>query len=221
VDLPALEQFIDGDPGLRLVREQFAAHQDDDPGHDLSHALRVALWTLRLGRGAIDPREGIAAALLHDAVNLPKDSPQRREASALSAQLAAELLPRAGFDAGATRRVCEAIHDHSYSRDVLPRHPLGCALQDADRLEALGALGILRTATCGVRLGARFFDPDDPWGRRRALDDRRFTIDHFFVKLLGLEGTMRTEAGRTEARRRTAFMRAFLAQLGEEIGEGA
>jgi len=216
-----LIQQIAGDPGLSRLLEVARSHEDSDPGHDLAHSLRVARWAVRLAEEEVDAREAIAAALLHDVVNLPKDSPARASASELSAQLAAEVLPSAGFAADASQRICEAILDHSYSRGATPRGPLGRALQDADRLEAVGALGVLRTATCGARLGARYFDPEDPWAARRDLDDRRFTIDHFFVKLLGLAETMHTREGRAEAKRRTAFMRGFLVELGEEIGEPA
>lgn len=204
---------------LDALLEEVRGRLDDDPGHDLSHCLRVALWTVRLGGEAVSRREALAAALLHDVVNLPKDSPDRARASELSAGVARELLPRHGFDAPATERVAAAIRDHSYSRGATPTEPLGRALQDADRLEALGALGIFRTATCGGRMGARYFDPDDPWATRRELDDLRYTVDHFFQKLLGLANTMTTDAGRAEARRRIDFMRAFLEQLGREIGE--
>ena len=100
----------------------------------------------------------------------------------------------------------------------MPRSLLGDALQDADRLEALGALGVLRTASCGARIGADYFDGDDPWAEHRELDDAKHTVDHFFKKLLRLPPTLRTAAGRAEAERRAEFMLAFLRQLGDEIG---
>ena len=83
-------EAIDQDPVLRALLERVRPLlADDDPGHDLEHCLRVAGWTLRCGA---DPREGVAAALLHDVVNLPKNDPRRKEASALSATKARELL---------------------------------------------------------------------------------------------------------------------------------
>jgi uncharacterized protein len=218
MDLLELRRRIGSDVNLGKVLEIAKAQESADPGHDLSHALRVALWTVRLGEEC-DPREAIAAALLHDVVDVPKNSPERSAASALSARMAARALPAAGFDAAAIQRICEAIEDHSFSRGAVPRSALGRALQDADRLDALGALGVLRTASCGAAMGARFLDAGDPWARRRGLDDQRYTVDHFFVKLLRLEAAMNTETGRAEARRRTEFMRAFLRQLGQEIGE--
>jgi uncharacterized protein len=217
--LPELLAWIERDPGLSHLLAEAGGRLLDDPGHDTGHCLRVTLWTLRLLEGEIDAREAIAAALLHDVVNLPKDSPDRAQASVKSAELAEQLLPQAQFDHGAVTRIAEAIRDHSYSRGKTPSSPLGRALQDADRLEALGALGIFRTATCGAKMGASYLHREDPWAKRRPLDDKRYTVDHFFEKLLRLTETMNTERGRAEAQRRTEFMRTFLTQLGTEIGE--
>jgi uncharacterized protein len=217
-DRDALLVFIRGEGRLGALHDEVAAMLDDDPGHDLSHAQRVALWTVRLAGGEAHPRSAIAAALLHDVVNLPKDSPRRSEASVLSAERAREILPRHDFHADAIDEICDAIRDHSYSRGAVPATTLGKALQDADRLEALGALGVFRTVSCGTRMGARYFHADDPFAADRPLDDHAFTVDHFFEKLLRLTETMQTEAGRAEAARRTAFMRAFLDQLAQELG---
>jgi uncharacterized protein len=57
-----------------------------------------------------------------------------------------------------------------------------------------------------------------PIARHRPPDDRSFVVDHFFTKLLSLEGTMQTETGRQEAERRTAFIRQYLHELEREIG---
>jgi uncharacterized protein len=184
----------------------------------VNHLLRVALGTLRLGGATVDPREAIAAALLHDAVNPPKDSAERALASERSAEWARARLPALGFAPQAVARIAAAIRDHSFSRGAEPESPLGRALQDADRLEALGAIGLLRCISTGVRMDGAWFDADDPWAESRPLDDARYSVDHFFGKLLRLPGTMRTEAGRAEAERRAEFLRAFLAQLGQELG---
>lgn len=209
-------EAIDQDPVLRALLERVRPLlADDDPGHDLEHCLRVAGWTLRCGA---DPREGVAAALLHDVVNLPKNDPRRKEASALSATKARELLGALDLAADAIERIADAVEDHSYSRGATPRSPLGEALQDADRLEAVGALGLFRIVSTGTRMGARYFDSSDPWATHRPYDDLRFTVDHFFTKLLRLPATFHTDVGRREAERRVAFMRVFLEQLGAELG---
>jgi uncharacterized protein len=221
----ALLARIAADPALAGLlaeaRSRDAAQPAPDPTHDTAHALRVARWTLRLGGDAVVAREAIAAALLHDAVNLPKDSPQRATASERSAAHARERLAALGFEPAAAERIADAVRDHSFSRGAVPTTTLGRALQDADRLEALGAIGLLRCVSTGVRMGGAWFDGEDPWASARPLDDIRFSVDHFFTKLLRLPGTMRTEAGGEEAERRAAFLRAFLAQLGHELDEPA
>ncbi len=213
-----VRNFIAGDEGLTRLEAEVTARTDDDPAHDAAHFHRVALWTVRIGGDAVDRRSAVAAALLHDVVNVPKNSPLRAEASRLSSELAAELLPAAGFSGGAVSDIVDAIRTHSFSRGEAPRSPLGDALQDADRLEALGALGIFRCIATGARLGAKFFDASDPWAFGRPLDDARFSIDHFFVKLLKLPATMRTAAGRSEAERRAGLLRATVRSLGDELG---
>ncbi len=206
---------------LAESRERDAALATPDPTHDTAHALRVALWTLRLGGEAVAAREGIAAALLHDAINSPKDSPERARASERSADFARVRLAALGFAPAACERVAAAIRDHSFSRGAVPVGPLAEALQDADRLEALGAIGLLRCVSTGVRMGGAWFDGEDPFAAARSLDDRLYSVDHFYAKLLGLPASMRTAAGRAEAERRAAFLRAFLSQLGEELGTSA
>lgn len=217
-DLASLRELVDRTPPLPALVEEARARLDDDPGHDLEHALRVALWTLRIGGDELKPRHAIAAALFHDLVNLPKDDPARHEASTRSAALAATLLAEHGYDAGEIALVTDAIRDHSYSRGAIPVTLLGRALQDADRLEALGVLGVFRTISTGTRMGSAYFHAADPWARSRPLDDRAYALDHFATKLLRLPATMCTPAGRAEAIRRAGRMRAMLEDLGEELG---
>jgi uncharacterized protein len=216
-DVAEVRAFVAADPSLGPLAEA-ARGNDADPAHDAAHAYRVGLWTARLAGPGVPRRASIAAALLHDVVNVRKDSPRRAEASALSAEAARRLLPRAGFTPRETAEIADAILTHSFSRGETPRSPLGDALQDADRLEALGALGLFRCVATGAALGARFFDADDPWAERRALDDRAFSLDHFFAKLLGLPATMRTDEGRREAERRARLLIDVARALGDEIG---
>src|SRR5688572_8948748 len=219
-DRASLLAFIAADPDLPSLLAEAGARMTPDPGHDVHHALRVALDTVRVGREeGVPPRLCAAAALLHDIVPVAKDSPDRPRASVLCAAEAARLLAARGWSPEESALVAAAVRDHSFSRGAVPDSPLGRALQDADRLDALGALGVLRTVSTGVLMGADYFDPADPWARSRPLDDRAHSVDHFFVKLLRLPSTMRTAAGRREAERRARFMEEFLRQLGTEIGE--
>jgi uncharacterized protein len=224
MDRASLADLFAADPFLATLlaeaRERDGEAAQRDLTHDVAHGLRVAHWTLQLGGADVDPREAVAAALLHDAVNLPKDSPERALASTKSAEYARTRLS-GEFTPEAIDRIADAIRDHSFSRGAVPATPLGRALQDADRLEALGAIGLLRCVSTGVRMQGEWFHGEDPWATSRELDDSRYSVDHFYKKLLKLPATMRTEAGRAEAERRAAFLRAFLVQLGVELGNPA
>ena len=218
IDRNRLLELITDDPKLAALWQVVQAQEDGDAAHGCAHLLRVAVSTLRFVPARFPVREAIAAALLHDLVNVPKDSPQRAKASELSAEKARPILAREGFSAAAIEGITEAIRDHSFSRGALPRTELAKALQDADRLEALGVIGVFRTIATGVRMGARFFDDGDPWACDRPLNDRQYTVDHFFQKLLLLPESKTTAAGKAAAQRRARFMVQLLSQLGEELG---
>jgi uncharacterized protein len=216
----AVMRATQADAQLRAVLHEVRRRMEQDAAHDEAHLLRVARWTVRLGRDeGVDARLAVAAALLHDVVNVPKTHPNRSRASELSADAARDVLGALGFAAAEVEEVAEAIRDHSFSRGAVPRTPLGRALQDADRLEALGALGVFRCVATGVRFGGEFFHAGDPWAEHRPLDDGRYSVDHFFTKLLRLPPTLLTAAGRAEAERRARAMVALLRQLADELGE--
>src|SRR5208283_772523 len=108
-------------------------------------------------------------------------------------------------------------------RGWAPTGPLGMVLQDADRLDALGAVGIARTFACAQFMSTpmnpgRFYHPDDPLARQaRALDDRAQAVDHFAAKLLKLAVAMHLPTARIEAQRRHAVLVTFLGELEREL----
>jgi uncharacterized protein len=202
--------------------EAVLRHHDDgsDASHDVHHARRVLKNAREIAalEGAGDLRHLTAAAYLHDLVNLPKDSPQRADASRLSAEAAAPILEELGFDKVEIEAIQHTITAHSFSANVPANTPEAKILQDADRMEALGALGIARTFYVAGKLESGLFDGGDPFAAKRPLDDKRFAVDHFKVKLLGLAGRMQTAAGREVAAGRSTTMRRFLDDLAGEIG---
>jgi uncharacterized protein len=215
-----LMALIEASPRLRAVHEALLARDsDDDAAHDHAHLYRVALWTARLLGDPKRVEEAVAAALLHDLVNVPKNHPDRARASEFSAREARPILEKAGFGGPAVEAICTAVRQHSFSRGEVPSEPLAKSLQDADRLEGLGSIGIMRCISTGVRMGTRYFHPEDPWAHNRPLDDSAFSLDHFFTKLLKLPDTMNTAAGREEALERIRPMTAFIASLERELGE--
>ncbi len=193
---------------------------EQDSAHDLAHLGRVVHQSkkLALQEGA-DALIVTAAAWLHDLVNYPKDDPKRAQASFDSATKAEPFLKKLGFDSPNICAIQHAIVTHSYSAQVTPRTLEAKVVQDADRLDALGAIGIARCMMVGGRLDRSLYEALDPFCLEREPNDLLYTIDHFYKKLLSLESTFQTLSGRQEAQRRSQFMRTFLDQLASEISE--
>jgi uncharacterized protein len=196
-----------------------AAIATADAAHDEQHIARVVATARRLAEAeGADPAIVIPAAWLHDCVTVAKDSPQRSQASRLAAAAATEYLSGIGYPAETLPGIAHAVEAHSFSAGIPPRTIEARVVQDADRLDALGAVGIARTIALGGARGSRLYATEEPFPIMRQPDDRTSVIDHFYTKLLGLAGTMQTITGRAEAAARTAFMHDFLTQLGREIG---
>lgn len=190
----------------------------DDGAHDLEHVRRVVDNARRFGRGeGAPPAVVIPAAWLHDCVTVPKDSPERPRASRLAAETAVSFLQEIDYPAQYLDEIGHAIAAHSFSAGIPPRTAAAKVVQDADRIDALGAVGIARCFMVGGKLERPLYHPTDPFCREREPDDRLATLDHFYTKLLRLPATMQTAAGRREAQARVAFMRRFLDQLAGEI----
>lgn len=191
-----------------------------DGAHDLGHLDRVwkSCRLIALDEPGADADVLAAAAYFHDAVNLPKDSPDRAQASRLSADLAVRELAAMGFDAGRMAAVHHAIAAHSFSAGIAPETIEARILQDADRLEALGAIGLARMFLIAGQMGGALFHAADPLAMERALDDRRYALDHLDVKLFPVAAAMQTATGRRMAEERAEWMESFRTRLLHEIG---
>lgn len=189
-----------------------------DAAHDLEHVRRVVANARRL---AVEEHANLAivlpAAWLHDCVNIPKDSPLRSRASRLAAESAVRFLHSAKYPEAHLDAIAHAIEAHSFSAKIAPETVEARVVQDADRLDALGAIGLARCLALGGALGRRLYDPAEPFPTTRLPDDHINTIDHFYTKLFRLGESMTTAAGRAEAERRTAFLHAFVEQLRSEL----
>jgi uncharacterized protein len=193
--------------------------------HDRSHIARVYRWALALApEGGADPDLAGAAALAHDLAFVPKDSPERAQGGERSAALAPVALREAGYRDEEVAVVAEAVRTSSWSRGHAPTNPVGVVLQDADRLDAIGAVGLMRNLVCAQWMSrperpGRLYHEADPFARSgRALDDRTHAIDHAYAKLLKLAAGMRLPGAKAEAARRHDFIEAFLRELADEIG---
>lgn len=189
-----------------------------DGSHDLAHLQRVWKNVVSIQREEGGDLELLAAAtLLHDAVHVEKDSPLRSQASRLAAEHARGVLGARGWLAARIDDVAHAIEAHSFSAGITPETVEARILQDADRLDAIGLIGVARCFYTAGRLGSALYDPHDPTAAHRAKDDARFALDHFEAKLLTLASGFRTPAGSRLAAARHEKLREFQRGFLEEI----
>lgn len=193
-----------------------------DPSHDMLHIRRVVRMasTLAAAEGA-DMHIVLPAAWFHDCVNVAKDDPRRKQASRLSADHAVEWLRAQNYPEKYLEAIHHAIAAHSFSANIAAETVEAKVVQDADRLDGLGAIGIARCFTVGTLLKRPYYFDGDILAQRRDPDDAAQTIDHFFVKLFKTAETLQTAAGRAEGARRVAFMKEYLQNFAREAGEEA
>jgi uncharacterized protein len=219
-DLPADRSAGEDLIGFELIEEIGALYEGKDPAHDFTHALRVwrTATAIAEAEGA-DPTIVALASLLHDAASGPKNR-GRDEAEERVLERIEELLKRWGYPDEVIEGVLYAVEVHSYSKGIEAATLEARVLQDADRLDAIGAIGIARVFMTGGALGRPLYNPDDPFCRGREPDDGMWNLDHFFSKLLKLEEGMHTPTGKRLATRRGEVLRRYLTDLEEEISKG-
>src|SRR6201996_7929824 len=197
-------------PFSELASKLLPLLSGSDGAHDLSHLIRVWRNVKAIQREEGGDLEILAAAvLLHDCVDVPKNSPLRSQASRLAAVEAVARLSALGWSEKRSSWVASTIESHSYSAGVAPVAIEGRILQDADRLDAIGFTGIARCFYTAGRLASQLYDPVDPTASASSLDDRRFALDHFPQKLLKLADNFTTVTGQRLAEARAQALEGF------------
>ena len=208
----------DGDRFAALRAAALARLQGVEPAHDALHVERVMASARRIAEAeGADVAVCETAALLHELFNYPKNHPESARSGDVCAAHATTMLREHGYDEPFVERVAYCIRVHSFSRGILPETLEGKVLQDADRLDAIGAIGIARCFATSADMKRPFYAPDDPFCASRAPDDKQWGIDHFYRKLLRIGDGLHTDTARTIAAERTRFMCAFLDQLAREL----
>lgn len=190
----------------------------NDAAHDFEHTLRVYKNAQMIcKKEKANTKLVLTAVLLHDIISFPKSDKRTKTSSEKSSVAAKKILTKFGFNQEEIKIISDAIRDHSFSRGTIPNTLESKILQDADRLDALGAVGIARTFSVGGAAKRSFYSKSDPFCYNRRPDDSKWTLDHFYKKLLLLEKKMNTNAAKLEARRRTKIMKKFLNDFKKEI----
>ncbi len=203
---------------LDSLKNEVKKRIENDPAHDFEHTIRVYKNAQKICKKEKSNEKLIlSAALLHDIASYPKSDKRSKISSIESAKKSKKILEKFDFSKEDITIISDAIHDHSFSQNKIPKSLEGKILQDADRLDALGAIGIARVFATGGSLKRPFYNIDDPFCKRRIPDDNTWTVDHFFRKLFKLESLMNTKSGKAEAKKRTRILKEFLNQLKQEL----
>ena len=191
-----------------------------DGAHDDAHLGRVWLNVQKIWAEEGGDFEILAASvMLHDCVYVPKNSPDRSRASHLAAVRARSILESLNWAPKRVDIAAGAIESHSYSAGLEPRTLEGRILQDADRLDAIGFIGIARCFYTAGRLGSQLYDRSDAQGTQRELNDSLFALDHFPQKLLRLADGFKTSTGQRLARARHEVLQEFYHGILAEIAK--
>ncbi|HBY94387.1 MAG TPA: metal-dependent phosphohydrolase [Chloroflexi bacterium] len=178
-----------------------------DPAHDWHHVVRV--WRLAQAIAATEP--AVDHEILDPAVLLHDISPKQPGSSNALIEAATIVPLLAPFDVPPHKlpAITQAINEHSYSRGWRATSLESAILQDADRLDAIGAIGIARVFAVGGARGRPLYDPHDPTN----------SVEHFYDKLLRLKDGMNTAEGCRLAEHRHAVLEQFLLEFYAEWGE--
>jgi uncharacterized protein len=190
----------------------------NDSAHDFEHVMRVFKNAQNICKKEnANEKLVLSAVLLHDIISYQKSDKRSKLSSIKSAEESKKILKKFNFTKEEIKIVSDAIRDHSFSRHKIPVTIEGKILQDADRLDAIGAIGIARVFAVGGSEKRPFYNIKDPFCKNREPDDKIWTLDHFYRKLLKLESLMNTKSGKIEAKKRTKILKDFLNELKKEI----
>lgn len=205
------------DKTVGLVKEKLG---DDASGHDHFHILRVRNLAVRLAKAeGADPYVTELAALLHDIADWKFHDGDLT----VGPRVATEWLQSQGESAETIEKVAAIIKEVSYKGAGVKTTPAtieGKCVQDADRLDALGAIGIARTFVYGGRFERPMYDPDQPPVMHQSFEEyknsRGTTLNHFYEKILLLKDRLNTESARALASERHDYVQDFVDRFLQE-----
>ncbi|MFA5303568.1 MAG: HD domain-containing protein [Candidatus Nanoarchaeia archaeon] len=198
---------------IQNYAESFMNHS----GHSFDHVLRVYNLCSKISKQSlnkIDTEVLLTSALLHDIARDNESKTGECHAS-IGAKWAKKYLESINFNADKIEKIVYCIENHRHSKGIIPKTLEARILQEADRLDATGAIGIIRTTSHNVL--KKPYHLKDPLAKNREIDDYTYSLDHFFFKLLKLKDEITVPLLKKEAAKRHEFMLKFLERVNDEL----
>jgi len=202
------------------LKEKIQHYFEKGGSHAFDHTERVYNLSLKLAKG-LDVDKDIlkGASLLHDIARLKEDNKEVNCHAEHGAEMAKKILEVSKFPKEKIEGVCYAIKSHRHSKAIKAKTKEAQILQDADRLDALGAITIARMFSTGGKIDRPIYDPTKPLGIVHPGYECDSTIHGFHAKILKITPkTFNTEKARKIAKKRYAFVKKFLKEFEDEWG---
>jgi uncharacterized protein len=203
---------------LETLKQEIQLKMSNESAHDFDHIMRVYKNAQKIcKKEKADEKLVLSAVLLHDVVSYPKSDKRSKFSSIKSSEASKQILKNYNFTEDEIQIISDAIKDHSFSQNKTPKTIEGKILQDADRLDAIGAIGIARVFAVAGSEKRPFYSINDPFCKKRSPEDHKWALDHFYKKLMLLESLMNTKSAKIEAKKRTRVLKYFLSELKKEL----
>jgi len=210
----------------KLLKEQLISiakekMSKEDPSHDINHALRVLAISEKIAAAEKANFDIIVpSAIFHDVISYPKNHRKRLHSSKESAEFTKRILKSIkSFPKDKIGKVYESINHCSFTKGLKPNFLEGKVLQDADSIEATGAISIMRTFSSAGMMNKTFYDVSDPFCKKRKPDDNKYALDLFFTRLLVVQSRLHTKTAKNIVKKRVGFLKVFLKELRVELLE--
>lgn len=197
------------------IEEARRYYTDSDAAHDFDHVLRVLVLAERIGQAEGSAMEIVrTATLLHDVARAEEERTGACHAK-VGAERARQIL--AGHPADKVEAVAQAIASHRFRDEVVPQTLEAKVLYDADKLDAIGAIGIARAYALAGRRGQRLWAETPAGSLAESLSTDYTPVHEFTFKLSRLKEALFTTTARQIAEERHRYMVEFFARLEEEV----
>jgi len=200
------------------LKEKIQIYFEEGGSHAFDHTQRVYNMAIKLAKSQNVNIDIIkASALLHDIARLKEDNNEVKCHAETGAEMARTILKEMNFPADEIEKVCYAIKVHRQSKGINPETKEAKILQDADRLDALGAITIARMFSTGGKINRPIYKPNTPLGEINSRYNSASTIHGFHGKILKITpDSFHTEKAKKIAKKRYDFVVKFLKEFEAE-----